>query len=271
MTDGLSDGADIGTQLAEVEESLRQRRFYQRLLGVFLILSLGLTIAFGWIVIAGFKTFPREAQYWCLAVPAFFLLAIAVILKWQQDTIFTIEKDRKRLIALRRTGGVGYTTSLESIRERHRADAWDFLEQERSKAARNRRRHRLSQSIVMLGSILVTALTGAMAPNNPTNWMVVLVSISVAGAAGFGTLFRWRELSFSQQQTANNIEKEYIHSELLIHDYAEEGIDPIRLFAERVEVLKEEQRERELQLEHSPESGSSEHGISGQQASRGAT
>ncbi|MEV3925036.1 SLATT domain-containing protein [Actinomadura coerulea] len=270
MTAGPSATADLDTQLAELEESLRQRRFYQRLLGLSLILSLGLTIAFGWIVITGFKTFPREAQYWCLGVTAFFLLAVGGILKWQQDAIFEIEKGRKRLIALRRTGGVGYTTSLESIRERHRAEAWDFMEQERGKAASNRRRHRLSQTIVMLGSILVTALTGAMAPDNPTNWVVVIVSISVAGAAGFGTLFRWRELSFSQQQIANNIEKEYRHLELRIHDYAEEEVDALRLFAERVEALKEEQRERELQLEHSPERGAGEHGISGQQASPGA-
>ncbi|WP_460362616.1 SLATT domain-containing protein [Actinocorallia lasiicapitis] len=253
----------IETSIAITQENLRQRLFYQRLLGLWLLVSLTLTIGFAWVVVREIKSFPREAQYWCFGIASVSLLLTGLLIAGLQSTRFDAERELRRLQTLRRSPGTAPSKGVDAVRARYRTEAWDDVEREREKAGRNRQLHRLMQAVVMLGSILVTALTGATAPANPTNWVIVGISISVAGAAGFSNLFRWRELSFSQQQTANEIEKQYNHLDLLIHDYAAPGIDPLQLFAERIEALKEEQRNRELQLEHSPDRGGSDAAAAG--------
>ncbi|GAA3148340.1 hypothetical protein GCM10020001_084650 [Nonomuraea salmonea] len=67
--------------------------------------------------------------------------------------------------------------------------------------------------------------------------------------------FKFRERSFGQQQTADAIKKHYKAAELRIGEYeGEDEETALTLFARNVEILKDEQRKRELQLEESTES-----------------
>jgi hypothetical protein len=71
----------------------------------------------------------------------------------------------------------------------------------------------------------------------------------VSISAGFTGYFKYRERSFNQQQTADAIAREAKAVELGIGDYAVPEEEALKMFAQKVEDLKEEQRKKELQLE----------------------
>jgi hypothetical protein len=144
---------------------------------------------------------------------------------------------------------------FEAVRLHYPIDVFDYVEYAKKRAARSRRAYKTSQLLISIGSILVTFLTGlnsAIDPSNPASLIAAIISLIVTCSTAVAALFKWREQSFNLQQTANSIEREFSHLELGIHDYAERKT-AFTVFAERVEALKEEQRNRELQLELSPE------------------
>jgi hypothetical protein len=80
------------------------------------------------------------------------------------------------------------------------------------------------------------------------------VSLLVAGAAGIAGFFKFRERAMNQRQTADAIEHQYNAADLGIKRY--KGMDPeqaLAELAEAVELLREEQRKREQQLEQPAE------------------
>lgn len=252
-----TEAKDPEIQIADLEGRIQETRYYFKIIAVWTLVSIVLAASFAVVLIAGFKSFPREAQYWCLAIAMVSVVISSIVLHEQKDKLFRVERSLRQWRALRRStargvrGGEGY----QANRERYRSEVWEYVEEARKNAGRNRRIHNLFQAAIILGSILVTSLTSVMASASPLNWVTVVMSILVTASAGLSSYFKFRERGFNLQQTANAIEKEYNAAELRIHDYAEdvEDDEAMRVFAERVEALKEEQRARELQLEQSPE------------------
>ncbi len=134
------------------------------------------------------------------------------------------------------------------------------IAQYREKANYYRNIHNILQGLIIIGSVLVTSATSAIGfgfgfgIGDVFKWIAPLVSILVTISASFTGYFKYRERSFNLQQTADNIEQEYTAVNLTIGPY--KGRSPheaLVLFAERVEMLKEEQRKREQQLEQPPD------------------
>ncbi len=108
------------------------------------------------------------------------------------------------------------------------------------------------QIIIIIGSVLVTSATSAAGFEfgGIFRWIAPIISIVVAISAGLVGYFKFRERSFNLQQTADTIEQEYNAVELGIGYY--KGMKPneaLVLFAERVELLRDEQKKRQQQLE----------------------
>jgi len=108
------------------------------------------------------------------------------------------------------------------------------------------------QIIIIVGSVLVTSATSAAGFEfgGIFKWIAPAISIVVAISAGLTGYFKFRERSFNLQQTADNIEQEFIAVELGIGYYRDKmPSEALQLFAERVELLKDEQKKRQQQLE----------------------
>ncbi len=260
MTVSSGNGGEIDVEIADTEGRLEQARFYFKIVAVWSILSAIGTTVLAAAFFLDSDTAAGATAFLILASPLSLLLSLFV-LKSQRNKLFDLERELKRLRAQRRAGGQGMAT-VEGSHTRHQAsrarywtETWDYVEESRKGAAKNRRIHNLFQAIIILGSILVTSLTSAMASANPLEWITIALSIMVTASAGFSSYFKFRERGFNLQQTANAIEKESNSFELRIRDYAENVEDDaaMRLYAERIEDLKEEQRNRELQLEQSPD------------------
>lgn len=108
------------------------------------------------------------------------------------------------------------------------------------------------QITIIIGSVLVTSATSAAGFEfgGVFRWIAPVISIVVAISAGIVGYFKFRERSFNLQQTADNIEQDYNALELGIGYY--KGMktnEALVLFAERVELLREEQKKRQQQLE----------------------
>ncbi len=113
------------------------------------------------------------------------------------------------------------------------------------------------QGTIIIGSVLVTSATSAAGFGlfgDIFRWIAPIISIVVAISAGFIGYFKFRERSFNLQQTADNIEQEYNAVKLGLRYYKGRLPDEaLELFAERVELLIEEQKKRQQQLEQPPD------------------
>jgi hypothetical protein len=261
-----SKNDDIEVEIADAEGRFEQARFYYRIVvawSVVGVLGTGVLIA-AFFVDA--DTSAGTTAVFILISPISLLISVFVLVS-HRNKLFSMDRELRKLRARRRTGDRttravdGIQSSHRASRARYWAETWEYVEESRKRASRNRRIHNLFQAVIILGSILVTSLTSVMAGANPLNWTTVVISIMVTAAAGFSSYFKFRERGFNLQQTANSIEKESMSFELRIHDYAETiGYDEaMRLFAERIEDLKEEQRNKELQLEQSPDRNTQAH------------
>lgn len=251
---------DPEVRIAELEGQVEQARYYFNVTAVWLFVSFVLAATFATVLFVGYGTFSQAAQGWSLGFALVSLIGAAVVLKRQRNRLFSLNRELRTWRVVRRSAAqvtlaAPGADQYQVIRERYRTETWEYVDESRRRASHNRRIHNSFQAIIILGSILVTSLTSAIASASPLNWITVGISISVTASAGLSSYFKFRERGFNLQQTANAVEKEGNSFELRIRDYAEDLDDDeaMRLFAERVEELKEEQRNRELQLEQSPE------------------
>jgi ABC-type multidrug transport system fused ATPase/permease subunit len=139
---------------------------------------------------------------------------------------------------------------LTDARRRYRDEISSFIEEYRADANHNRRTANNLQSIIILGSLITTSATSAVGQAWWIRWTAVLLSLLVAGSAGIAGFFKFRERAMNQRQTADAIEHEYNAAELGIKRYkGMERDQALAELAETVELLREEQRKREQQLE----------------------
>ncbi|WP_230519713.1 DUF4231 domain-containing protein [Salinispora arenicola] len=258
---------DIEVQIADTEGRLDQGKFYFKIVAIWTIVSAIGTATLVTAFFLGDQGAAAGVTAILIIVSPISLIVSLFTLRSQRNKLFDLERELKRLRAKRRT--VDYRTGstaagqkrYQASRSKYWNEAWEYVEEARKGAAKNRRIHNTFQAVIILGSILVTSLTSAMAGSNPSNWITVVLSIMVTAAAGFSSYFKFRERGFNLQQTANSIEKESNSLDLRIRDYADDidEDEAMRTYAERVEDLKEEQRNRELQLEQSPDRNTQAH------------
>jgi hypothetical protein len=130
------------------------------------------------------------------------------------------------------------------------------IKQYRNDANGYRRTANIFQMIIIIGSILATSATSALGFGlwDTLKWIAPVISIIVAISAGFIAYFKFKERSFNLQQTADAIEQELMAAVLGISYYkGKQQQEALELFAERVELLKDEQKKREQQLEQPPD------------------
>ncbi|AXE86585.1 hypothetical protein C1703_16400 [Streptomyces sp. Go-475] len=129
------------------------------------------------------------------------------------------------------------------------------IEQYRSDGLRYRRIHNFFQSIIIVGSLATSTAASLADTPAPYKWITVGTSFSVGLAAGFTGYFKFRERSFYLQQTSDSIEEEYDAVNLKVGRYKSSADDEAALleFTERVEILKNDQRKRQQQLDQPTE------------------
>ena len=126
----------------------------------------------------------------------------------------------------------------------------------RSESNNYRDKANFYQILIIVCSVLTTSVSSAVGIglNNVLRWIAPIFSIMVTISAGFTAYFKFREKSFNLQQTADAIEQEYVAVGLGIGYYkGKQPQEALQLFAERVELLKDEQKKRQQQLEQPPE------------------
>ncbi|MFH8626550.1 DUF4231 domain-containing protein [Streptomyces vietnamensis] len=155
--------------------------------------------------------------------------------------------------ALRRLSALS-PTSLRERRGLYREDLADVVAQYQRDGRRYRRVHNALQSLVMVGSTAMTTLAALEAKE--WNWQtisVISLGFCVTLASAFTGYYKYRERSYFLRQTADAIEEEMNALSLGVGEYAQFGQEDadqaLALFTSRVEVLRNEQRRREQQLD----------------------
>jgi hypothetical protein len=134
--------------------------------------------------------------------------------------------------------------------KRYRDELPEVISQYRDEANRYRRVHNRLQSVIIIGSVLTSAITTASVSFEEVRWVAVGISAIVGLAAGFTGYFKYRDRSFNLQQTADAIEREVESVELRVGKYSKMAArDAYMVFATVVESLRDEQNKRQQQLD----------------------
>ncbi|MFI7219140.1 DUF4231 domain-containing protein [Micromonospora maritima] len=232
----------------------------------------------------------RSAQfaYWIVLISGFTLAALlaysVVIGLWREEPVTTryvgliallilcitvgvlVVKNRRKIIefdvGVRNLGHDRQSaatripsSSIESLRL-YREASQDIVVQFRTRATRNLRAHNTVQAIIIIGSVTASTTTAVMAGEHPLSWISTGLTAFISITAGLAAYFKFRERGYNLQSTADEIEKHYNATQFRLNEYSKGGdeaeADRLRMFAENVERLRDEQRKRELQLEQSP-------------------
>jgi Protein of unknown function (DUF4231) len=137
----------------------------------------------------------------------------------------------------------------------YHSDVLTTIDEYRNNARGYRRVHNRFQTVIIIGSLITTAISTAAVKYSSLEWAAVGVSFSVGVSAGMTGYFKFRERSMNLQQAADDLEQEYKAVELGIRPYRNLSSEEDRLveFAERAEHIKDQQRKKEQQLEQPPE------------------
>jgi hypothetical protein len=248
-----NDKREQARQVAQQETKIREFKVAQRLRCLWLVVSLTVAGLLGWATVVGLlESYPMPFSYVGL-VAGLTSTAIAI---WKVLENRPVQAQMEHELAVKQTDQLRLVAASEtdhrSALRIYRAGSKQDIEKYRRLAGRNRRTHNLFQGMIIIGSIVVTAV-GSAGPENPWfRWTGVVTAALVSVSAGFTGYFKYRERGFNEQQTGDAIEKEFKAVELKIGEYDTDEETALKIYARKVEALKEEQRKRELQLEQSP-------------------
>jgi hypothetical protein len=157
-----------------------------------------------------------------------------------------------------RRESLGAHPPLTARRSMYREDTVEVIAEYGRESRHYRRVHNSLQSLIMIGSTAITTI-GAIGQQD-WNWQtlsVVILGFSVTLASAFTGYYKYRERSYFLRQTADAIEEELNAVMLGIGDYSqfteEQEDQALAKFTQRVEVLRNEQRRREQQLDQPAE------------------
>ncbi|MGW4750261.1 DUF4231 domain-containing protein [Streptomyces sp. NPDC004290] len=144
---------------------------------------------------------------------------------------------------------------LHDRRNLYREEVATAIEKYQTDSRKYRRVHNSLQSLIMIGSASTTTIA-ALDTGKELTWQSVTltgISFAITVAAMFTGYYKFRERSYFLQQTADAIEQEANAVTLGIGPYSEFGEDreaeALKLFTQRVEDHRNEQRRRQQQLD----------------------
>jgi hypothetical protein len=148
-----------------------------------------------------------------------------------------------------------YHPSVQERRSLYREDVAGVIEQHRNDSRKYRRVHNTLQNLIMIGSASTTVVAALDTRNEYTWQNITIVSIGfiVTVAAAFTGYYKYRERSYFLLQTADAVEEEANAYTLGVGPYKDFGLDEdheaLKLFTQRVEDHRNEQRRRQQQLD----------------------
>lgn len=147
----------------------------------------------------------------------------------------------------------------------YHSDIATAIDDYRANARSYRNIHNRFQTFIIVFSLLVTAVTTASAQFSGLEWIAAVLSFLVAVSTGILGYFKFRDRGVNLQRAADDLEYEYNSVELGINSYRDEENTGMRLklFAEKSESIKIEQRKREQQMEQGPEQQTASGGSEG--------
>lgn len=147
---------------------------------------------------------------------------------------------------------------LSDRRRRYRDDVHGIIQQYQGESRRYRRVHNSLQTLIMVGSALVTTVSSL--DTEPMTWQRILtiaVSFTITVSAAITGYYKYRERAYFLQQTADAIEEQLNGYEYGVAVYKDEDPDSaLALLTKNVEDLRNEQRRRQQQLDQPTEQSS---------------
>ncbi|MEU6381666.1 DUF4231 domain-containing protein [Streptomyces sp. NPDC046909] len=144
---------------------------------------------------------------------------------------------------------------LHERRSLYREDVAGVIEQHRADSRKYRRVHNTLQNLIMIGSAATTTIA-ALDTRNQFTWQnitLVAIGFTITLAAAFTGYYKYRERSYFLLHTADAIEEEANAFALGVGLYRDFGPDQeqeaLKLFTQRVEDHRNEQRRRQQQLD----------------------
>ncbi|MEU1125598.1 DUF4231 domain-containing protein [Streptomyces sp. NPDC005899] len=144
---------------------------------------------------------------------------------------------------------------LDDRRKLYREEVTAAIEQYQADSRKYRAIHNGLQTLIMIGSASTTTIA-ALDTGKELSWQSVtltVISFAITVAAMFTGYYKFRERSYFLQQTADAIEEEANAVRLGIGPYSEYGPgredEALKLFTQRVEDHRNEQRRRQQQLD----------------------
>ncbi|MFB8123302.1 DUF4231 domain-containing protein [Streptomyces bacillaris] len=145
--------------------------------------------------------------------------------------------------------------TLKERRSLYREDVAGVIEQHRTDSRRYRFIHNMLQNLIMIGAASTTTVA-ALDTRNQFTWQnitIVAIGFTVTLAAAFTGYYKYRERSYFLLQTADAIEEEANAFTLGVGPYSDFDADQeqqaLKLFTQRVEDHRNEQRRRQQQLD----------------------
>lgn len=145
--------------------------------------------------------------------------------------------------------------ALIERRSLYREDVAGIIEQHRADSRKYRLIHNLLQNLITIGSAGTTTIA-ALETRNAFTWQnitIVATGFIITIAAAFTGYYKYRERSYFLLQTADAIEEEANAFTLGVGPYSDFDLeheqDALKLFTQRVEDRRNEQRRRQQQLD----------------------
>ncbi|MGA8114732.1 MAG: DUF4231 domain-containing protein [Actinocatenispora sp.] len=252
----------IKSRILDAEEQLVLHHIWKRIGLTWAILGniilIGVAIAANLISL---RSISQHADYLYLVL-VLSLVGSPLLVYFQFKTSRKIQLFIKKLnIVLRRNQHLPADTENEADQDsglpqqkRYREDVQDVIEQLGRDANRYRKVNNRFQSVIIIGSVLTSAITTASVSFSAVRWVAVVISAIVGLAAGFTGYFKYRERSYNLQQSCDAIEREYQSVELRVGKYlGKSEKQAYATFAEVVERLRDEQSKRQQLLDQPAE------------------
>ena len=147
---------------------------------------------------------------------------------------------------------------LGDRRRLYRDDVHGIIRQYQGESRRYRLIHNTLQTLIMVGSAVVTTVSSL--DTEPLTWqrmITIAVSFTITVSAAITGYYKYRERAYFLQQTADAIEEQLNGYEYGVGDYKDADPDAaLALLTKSVEDLRNEQRRRQQQLDQPTEQAS---------------
>ncbi|WP_326615144.1 DUF4231 domain-containing protein (plasmid) [Streptomyces scopuliridis] len=247
------DTARLERKLARARSVARTRRV------AILVAGLALAVGIGWAV-WNWQTPSRllllGPSILCAGVSGLCIAGAVVDARLRKpEPLAKLEDDLEVLHLTERVMNAALPQSLMLRRNVYREDVASLVEQYEADSRRYRSIHNRLQTLIMVGSASTTTIA-ALDTGKELTWQgltLTFTSFAITVAAMFTGYYKFRERSYFLQQTADAIDEEANAVALGIGPYSDFGPgqeqEAMKLFTQRVEDHRNEQRRRQQQLD----------------------